>query len=48
MRSHELAAAAQDNGAFETQIVPVFTDGETTSSPTRGCGGEAPSRSSPG
>src|SRR6202049_1097453 len=27
-RSHELAAAAQDNGAFETQIMPVFTDGE--------------------
>ena len=28
VRSHELAAAAQDNGAFETQIVPVFTDGD--------------------
>ena len=28
VRSHELAAAAQDNGAFETQIMPVFTDGE--------------------
>ena len=27
-RSHELAAAAQDDGAFETQIMPVFTDGE--------------------
>ena len=27
-RSHELAAAAQDSGAFEEQIVPVFTDGE--------------------
>jgi acetyl-CoA acyltransferase len=27
-RSHELAAAAQDAGAFETQIMPVFTDGE--------------------
>jgi acetyl-CoA acyltransferase len=26
--SHELAAAAQDNGAFETQIMPVFPDGE--------------------
>jgi len=25
-RSHELAAAAQDSGAFVTQIVPVFTD----------------------
>ena len=28
VRSHELAAKAQDNGAFETQIMPVFTDGE--------------------
>jgi acetyl-CoA acyltransferase len=28
VRSHELSAAAQDNGAFETQIMPVFTDGE--------------------
>ncbi|WP_333892936.1 thiolase family protein [Mycolicibacterium gadium] len=28
VRSHELAATAQDNGAFETQIMPVFTDGE--------------------
>ena len=29
VRSHELAAAAQDRGAFETQIMPVFTgDGE--------------------
>jgi acetyl-CoA acyltransferase len=27
-RSHELAAAAQDVGAFESQIMPVFTDGE--------------------
>ena len=27
-RSHELAARAQDDGAFETQIMPVFTDGE--------------------
>ncbi len=27
-RSHELAAAAQDAGAFESQIMPVFTDGE--------------------
>ncbi len=27
-RSHELAAKAQDDGAFETQIMPVFTDGE--------------------
>src|SRR5260370_35699356 len=27
-RSHELAAKAQDEGAFETQIMPVFTDGE--------------------
>jgi acetyl-CoA acyltransferase len=27
-RSHELAAAAQDSGAFESQIMPVFTDGE--------------------
>lgn len=26
-RSHELAAAAQDAGAFTDQIVPVFTDG---------------------
>jgi acetyl-CoA acyltransferase len=26
--SHERAAAAQDGGAFETQIMPVFTDGE--------------------
>ena len=26
-RSHELAAAAQDAGAFKDQIVPVFTDG---------------------
>jgi len=26
VRSHELAAAAQDAGAFTTQIVPVFTD----------------------
>lgn len=25
-RSHELAAAAQDSGAFVTQIVPVFTE----------------------
>lgn len=25
-RSHELAAAAQDSGAFTTQITPVFTD----------------------
>ena len=25
-RSHELAAAAQDRGAFTTQIVPVFTE----------------------
>jgi acetyl-CoA acetyltransferase family protein len=28
VRSHELAATAQDSGAFETQIMPVFTDGE--------------------
>ncbi|MCW2654620.1 MAG: acetyl-CoA acetyltransferase [Mycobacterium sp.] len=27
--SHERAAAAQDAGAFEAQIVPVFTDGQT-------------------
>jgi len=27
-RSHELAAKAQDTGAFGTQIMPVFTDGE--------------------
>src|SRR4029077_2863932 len=27
-RSHELAATAQDDGAFETQIMPVFTDAE--------------------
>ncbi|TRW78852.1 thiolase family protein [Mycolicibacterium sp. 018/SC-01/001] len=27
-RSHELAAAAQDRGAFVDQIVPVFTDGD--------------------
>ena len=27
-QSHERAAAAQDAGAFEDQIVPVFTDGE--------------------
>lgn len=26
VRSHELAAAAQDSGAFDTQIVPVFPD----------------------
>jgi len=26
--SHQRAAAAQDNGAFENQIVPVFPDGE--------------------
>ena len=26
--SHERAAAAQDAGAFDDQIVPVFTDGE--------------------
>lgn len=26
-RSHELAAAAQDSGAFKEQIVPVFTEG---------------------
>src|SRR5215213_9386721 len=26
VRSHELAAAAQDNGAFETQIMPVVAD----------------------
>ena len=26
--SHERAAAAQDSGAFETQMIPVFTDGE--------------------
>ncbi|MDQ2638625.1 MAG: thiolase family protein, partial [Actinomycetota bacterium] len=28
VRSHELAAAAQDKGAFEAQIMPVFTGGE--------------------
>jgi acetyl-CoA acyltransferase len=28
VRSHELAATAQDKGAFEMQIMPVFTDGE--------------------
>ena len=28
VRSHELAAAAQDAGAFERQTVPVLTDGE--------------------
>jgi acetyl-CoA acyltransferase len=27
VRSHELAAAAQDHTAFDTQIVPVFADG---------------------
>src|SRR6201990_825114 len=27
-RSHELAAKAQDDGAFEAQIMPVFTGGE--------------------
>src|SRR6478672_7421545 len=27
--SHERAAAAQDNGAFDEQIVPVFTEDET-------------------
>jgi len=27
-RSHELAAAAQDAGAFTDQIMPVFTDGD--------------------
>jgi acetyl-CoA acyltransferase len=27
VRSHELAAAAQDHKAFDTQIVPVFPDG---------------------
>ncbi|ORW06620.1 thiolase family protein [Mycobacterium kyorinense] len=26
VRSHELAAAAQDNGAFDAQIVPVFVE----------------------
>ena len=26
--SHERAAAAQDNGAFESQMIPVFTGGE--------------------
>jgi acetyl-CoA acyltransferase len=30
-RSHELAAAATDAGAFESQIVPVPTDGGTVS-----------------
>lgn len=29
VRSHELAAAAQDAGAFQDQIVPVATDGGT-------------------
>jgi acetyl-CoA acyltransferase len=29
VRSHELAAAAQDKGAFDTQIVPVFPDTAT-------------------
>jgi acetyl-CoA acyltransferase len=29
VRSHELAAAAQDRGAFTEQIVPVFTDDAT-------------------
>jgi acetyl-CoA acyltransferase len=28
VQSHERAAAAQDNGAFTEQIVPVFTDGD--------------------
>src|SRR5690349_11360682 len=28
VQSHERAAAAQDSGAFETQLMPVFTDGE--------------------
>ncbi|OBG12972.1 acetyl-CoA acetyltransferase [Mycolicibacterium celeriflavum] len=28
VRSHELAAAAQDSGAFEKQLMPVFTDAE--------------------
>jgi acetyl-CoA acyltransferase len=32
VRSHELAAAAQDGGAFTNQIVPVFTDDGTPSS----------------
>ncbi|MFF2846272.1 thiolase family protein [Streptomyces sp. NPDC058001] len=30
-RSHERAAAAQDRGAFESQIVPVTVDGESVS-----------------
>jgi acetyl-CoA acyltransferase len=29
VQSHELAAAAQDSGAFTDQIVPVFTDDDT-------------------
>ncbi|GFG74560.1 thiolase family protein [Mycobacterium botniense] len=28
VRSHERAAAAQDSGAFDTQIVPVWVDGQ--------------------
>jgi acetyl-CoA acyltransferase len=28
VRSHQLAAAAQDAGAFDAQLIPVFTDGE--------------------
>jgi acetyl-CoA acetyltransferase family protein len=44
--SHERAAAAQDNGAFTDQIVPVPT---TTRSPqTRACGEGPPSRNLPG
>jgi acetyl-CoA acetyltransferase family protein len=31
VRSHELAAAAQDRGAFDDQIVPVATDGGVVS-----------------
>ena len=46
-RSHELAAAAQDAGAFEAQIMPVFTDGEPGRGRRGGAAGDAPSRSSP-
>ena len=45
--SHERAAAAQDNGAFTDQIVPVFPtqgDDELSSPRTKGYGGEQPSK----
>ena len=49
--SHERAAAAQDNGAFTDQIVPVFPLKETTAlllPPMRASGGAPASRSWPG